>query len=247
MVEVGSARVELVLPDGDGADGSGPLPVLFHVPGGGWTHVDETDVWHAFGHAAAADDGWAVVRALYRPAGGGVTAADQAADVAAALGWVAAGGGGRGLGGPLLATGHSAGAHVLALAVARQQDPTPHALVLAAGVYDFAPDVLAADVLQEGVRQALGCTRGCRPAVSLEPAEWVDGDEPPTTLVHGTADRIAPPAGTDRFATALRSVGVPVDVVHVEGGGHLGSDTDEAVRDAVSGWRDQLLRDHNRR
>lgn len=239
---MGAARVELVLPDGPG-----PFPVLVHVPGGGWTHVDDTDVWHAFGHDAAAEDGWAVVTVRYRPAGGGVTAADQAGDVDAALGWVAAGGDGRGLGAPMLAMGHSAGAHVLALAVAHQPDPAPDALVLAAGVYDFAPDVLAAELLQDGVRQALGCTLGCRPAVSLEPAAWIDGDEPPTTLVHGTADRVTPPAGTERFAAALSEVGVPTEVVRVDGGGHFDGGTDEAVRDAVSGWRDQLLRDRSNR
>lgn len=237
-VRLERVSLDVAIPDGDG-----PHPVVVHVPGGGWISHDDHEVDRAFGLTDAWEDGWAVVSVRYRVAGQGVGAADQAGDVAAALEWVEGGGDGRGLAGPVLAMGHSAGAHLLALAVAGGGAPAPEALVLVSGIYDLADDVRGSPMLQGGLRAAFGCAPACPPgAARLQPAAVVDGDEPPTTLVHGTGDEIAPLAGSQRFEQALRAAGVPVRLVAVDGAAHRDGELDEAVRDALSEVRDQLAR-----
>ena len=235
-VSIGSGAWAVV----EAPDGPGPHPVLLHVPGGGWQSLDDTPVGTAYGHEDAAQRGWAVVTIGY-PTGPDVTAHEQVAAVRAALGWVRGPEGVRlGLGGPVVGTAHSAGAHLLALATLGAGTERPDHLVLAAGVYDLAGDVRASPMLRPGLASALGCTElGCTGG-ELEPARHVAPDLPPVVLVHGAADRITPAAGSDRYAQALRAAGAAVDLRIVDGGRHRGERTDAAVRQAVLEVIDQL-------
>jgi acetyl esterase/lipase len=155
---------------------------------------------------------------------------------------VIAGGAGQAFERPLLGMGHSAGAHLLALAVTRADpDQRPDALLLAGGIYDFGLQVRRSRLLQDGLREAIGCDeRSCPGAEALSPATWVAPGLPPTVLVHGLADRVTPADGTTKFAEALRSAGVDVTVRMVDGGRHRNDRTDAAVAAALADLRDQL-------
>ena len=217
-------------------DDPGPHPVLLHVPGGGWTEIDETPVGDAFGHDEAVEAGWALATVRYRtgqdrdPAT--VSAADQVDDVTAVLTWIRESGPGVGLDDTLVAMGHSAGAHLLAVATARAHTGLQaDSLVLVAGVYDFADDVRGSPMLVDGLRDAVGCDGDrCSAKARLEPARWADPQDPPVAIVHGTDDTVAPVASAYRYATALRSAGVATSVRIVEGGRHRGTRLDATVR-----------------
>lgn len=227
----GGGWVTLERPEGDG-----PHPVLLHVPGGGWASLDPTPVRAAFGQDRALDQGWAVATVGY-PTGGGVTADDQVAAVGAALRWATGPGAAElGLGGPVVASGHSAGAHLLSLATSRAQPAErPEALVLVAGVYDLADDVRSSPLLGRGLATAFGCRDGSCPAAEhLEPLRAVAGDLPPAVLVHGRADQVTPPAGSERYAAALAAAGVATELQLVDAGRHRRQGTDAAVRLALA-------------
>lgn len=232
---------------GDGArvtvdrpEGEGPHPVVLHVPGGGWQEVEASPGREAFGLSAAVEEGWAVVTVRY-PTGGGVTAPDQVAAVARALAWVRDAPD-QALDGPVVASGHSAGAHLLALAVAQVAPAErPDHLLLVAGVYDLAGDVRASPSLQPGLERVLGCSdAACPGGPAVEPIEAVGPALPPTTLVHGRRDVVTPPDGSVRYAEALSAAGVPADLHLVDGGGHLGAGTDAEVRRVLTDVLDQL-------
>jgi len=216
--------------------GPGPHPVLLHVPGGGWATLDPSPVGRAFGHDQALEQGWAVATVGY-PTGPDVTARDQVAAVLAALRWV------RGLGGPMVASGHSAGAHLLATAVGQAAPADrPDALVLVAGVYDLAGDVRSSPMLVPGLAEGFGCHDGACPGTEdLEPRRAAAADLPPTVLVHGRADHITPAAGSERYAAALVAAGAPVELHLVEAGRHRGHGTDAAARRALADLLAEVL------
>jgi acetyl esterase/lipase len=229
-------------------EGEGPHPVLVHVPGGGWASLDDEPFAAAFGHDDARAAGWAVATVGY-PVGPGVTAADQVAAVAAALEWLRTSESVTGPGAPVVATAHSAGAHLLALATAEVAPVArPDRLVLVAGVYDLAEDVRSSPLLGPGLDQALGCrVDACAGGPELEPIRRVGPDLPPTVLVHGSADRVTPAAASARYADALRAVGVPVGWHLVDGGFHRGEVTDAAVRSVVDDVLAQVRTDRSSR
>jgi len=75
----------------------------------------------------------------------------------------------------------------------------------------------------------------------LSPLAQVHGDAPPFFLIHGTADPVVPHKHSLRFAEALESVGVPVEVLLKKGGGHPWADPRPELR-AMAQWFQQTLR-----
>jgi acetyl esterase/lipase len=83
-----------------------------------------------------------------------------------------------------------------------------------------------------------------------QPVNFVDGDEPPFLLIHGSADTVVEPVDSEILAGRLRAVGTRAELVWLPGAGHLaplvalrGPDRQpamfEAIRDflGVSGKR----------
>lgn len=57
---------------------------------------------------------------------------------------------------------------------------------------------------------------------------WVDANDPPAIIVHGTLDNVVPLGQSTRLDVALTAAGVPHQYIQVEGGGH-GSNFPQSV------------------
>lgn len=196
-------------------------PVVVLVPGGGWRRAEREGLAPLARSLAAG--GVLTVNATYRAADDGGRFPQMVADVVCAVDFAVDRARRSGIApGRVVVAGHSAGAHLAALAALaperfRAGCPYPAApasgLVGLAGVYDVTRAADAAEPLF-GV------------PLAGDPARWRAGD-PLTTvagsagrlpaglrvlLVHGTADTVVPPASTTGFAAALEAAGVPVTV-----------------------------------
>jgi acetyl esterase/lipase len=57
-------------------------------------------------------------------------------------------------------------------------------------------------------------------AAAVSPILFVDADDPPVRLVHGTADDLVPLADSESLQASLRAAGRTVDLVVIDGGDH---------------------------
>ncbi|MBI2431467.1 MAG: alpha/beta hydrolase [Candidatus Hydrogenedentes bacterium] len=88
------------------------------------------------------------------------------------------------------------------------QSSEVEALFLLYGVYDL--ENIPADPLVEAI-VASDIERGLAEDISVfSPLNHIDGSEPPTHIIHGTADRVAPFWQAEATAAALEAEGVPV-------------------------------------
>ena len=133
--------------------------------------------------------------------------------------------------------GHSAGGHLASLLGTAGPDAgwdigsyLSQASTVEA-VADFAgPSNLATlgeeggpGVVQDNFVSLLGPVSAEQVPAELEaasPVTYVSKDDPPFLIIHGDMDTIVPLAQSEEMASALESVGVPVSLVVVEGGGH---------------------------
>ncbi|GGN97322.1 hypothetical protein GCM10010112_89470 [Actinoplanes lobatus] len=102
----------------------------------------------------------------------------------------------------------------------------------------FAPP----ELLQEPIKVLLdGVDEATR--VTADPISLVHAGAPPFLLLHGTADRLVPSSQSELLDDALQEVGVPVELVLVDGADHifLGADNvDELVARSVTFLADRL-------
>ncbi|WP_194756682.1 alpha/beta hydrolase [Aliidiomarina indica] len=112
-------------------------------------------------------------------------------------------------GNDIVLMGHSAGAHTAAMlavepryfANANATNLTISALIGLSGPYDLPLE-------HERVKDKFTTVEGDE----ANPVALAHADMPPTLLLHGEQDTVAEPAHTDKFASRLRELGVPVDV-----------------------------------
>jgi acetyl esterase/lipase len=232
---IGELEADLVQP-------SQPVdsPVAVLVPGGGWVTADRSGLTPLADALAA--EGIFVVNTTYRPADAGGDLESMVADVVCAMRAAArrvADITGENV--EVVPIGHSAGAHLAALAaladdefaVSCPDDPAVVAgFVGLAGPYDVArvPDVAFP-------------LFGVSP--DADPDRWAAGNpltyassDPalPALLVHGSADALVPVNFTEEFAEALSSAGHPVETRIVPEATH-GSIFDPAVSgDMIASW-----------
>ena len=188
-----------------------PSPVVVLVPGGGWQSADRAGLGQLAEALAAA--GMAVVNASYRAADVGevfpVPVQDVLCAAAFAVDQVAAAGHGAG---PLLLVGHSAGAHLAALAVFGEdalRGQCPYAPVRPAGLIGLAGpyDVSGVPDLAEPL---FGNTPEGAPDLWRKgnSRTWADHDpSTPALLIHGGTDPIVPVSFTQDFGESLRTAG----------------------------------------
>src|SRR5688572_9849762 len=204
--------LDLFCPAGDDA----PLLVFFH--GGSWEHGERG--WYAFVGQALAARGVAVAIPDYRtwPT---VRFPAFMDDAARAVAWSRAHA--RGCNADparVHVGGHSAGAQIAALVATDARyladvglEPRDLAGVVGiAGPYDFLP--ITDDTLKEIFGPVAEHPRS-------QPVTYVDGDEPPFLLLHGTGDRIVWARNSERLAAKLEAADVPVELKEYEGIGHV--------------------------
>lgn len=198
--------------------GADDAPVVLFFYGGRWQGGRRAD--YAFVGEALAAKGLLTVVADYRQFPQ-VQFPDFVHDAARATAWVRAHA--RELGGDpqrLFLAGHSAGAHLVALLATdarylAQVGMRPRDLrgvIGIAGPYDFLP-------LTDPDLKAIFGPEARWP--DSQPVNFVDGDEPPFLLLHGSGDRLVWPRNSRRLSARLRATGQDVTYLEYAGLGHI--------------------------
>lgn len=215
-------------------------PVVLVVPGGSW-RSSGTDGYQPLA-AALAEGGAFAVPARVRVADDGVTWPVPLEDVLCALADATATARNEGIEpGPLVVLGHSAGAHLAAVAAlsAPGFDPDcPHEVV--------APDAVV------GLAGPYDIRRFAEPAEALLGSPLRDGDarwaaanplllahrnpDVPFLLLHGSADDVVDDAFTTDFAVALDEAGHPTTAAVLEGVDHQEVYWPSVAADPVLRW-----------
>lgn len=197
------------------APANGPAPVVVFLYGGSWRSGERGQ--YRFVGQRLAQSGVLAIVADYRTFPRAVFPG-FVEDAAGAVAWARVHAAAHG-GDPqrLYVAGHSAGAQIAALigVDARYLAPhgmTPHDLagvIGLSGPYDFEI---------AGYEDVFGPQAQWPQA---QPIRFVDGDEPPFLLVHGTGDQVVEAKDSQALADKLRKVGVRAELLWLPDAGHL--------------------------
>lgn len=222
-VEYGRAAGGPLLLDAGIPEGSGPFPAVVIVHGGGWIGGDrQLNVQPLF--RPLTDAGFAWFSISYRLARHMFEFGDAVDDVGTAIEYVRRSAAKYNVDPDRIAVlGESAGAHLASLAVER----SPKSVAAVGAIYppsDLLSLAESAVLIPESVRQAVRIS-GMAPLVSaylrrMSPIEHVTAELPPFLLIHGTEDGIVPFRQSEEMLQKLRGVGVPSELIAVQGGGH---------------------------
>lgn len=227
-----------------------PRPLVIYIHGGGWVggHTRQSGALSNFPQvlASLASEGFVVASLEYRLAGEARYPA-QLQDVRAAIRFLKDNAAKYGIDPSRVGVwGGSAGGHLTALAALScgapgiDDKPAPagsecvQAAVTWYGVFDFAP--IAARL--NAPVQLLGCTAGAPcPAeriATASPVTYIDRNDPPFLLIHGTDDQTVPVTqSTDAYAK-MKAAGIKAEEIIIPGVDHsfIGK-TAEATRAAT--------------
>jgi acetyl esterase/lipase len=218
------------------ADGAGPHPVIIWIHGGGWQSGDKAQCLPV--RLGFADRGYTVACVNYRLSGVAIFPA-QIEDVRDAIAFLRGHADEYGLDPDrFVAWGSSAGGHLAALVGTTSGESVftgdARASAVQAVVDFYGPIDLTAMVTTPGY------TRHAQPdsaeslllggpvlenpeaAQRASPLTYIDGDEPPFLIVHGTADPVVPLAQSQLLYDALTASGVTADLTILDGAGHGG-------------------------
>ncbi len=195
------------------ANGSAPVVVFFY--GGSWRNGERGQ--YRFVGERLAESGVLAIVADYRTFPRAVFPG-FVEDAAAAVAWARAHAAEYG-GDPqrLYVAGHSAGAQIAALVGLDARYLAPHGMkprdlagvIGLSGPYDFEI---------AGYEDVFGPESQWPEA---QPIRFVDGDEPPFLLVHGTGDRVVEAKDSQELADKLRSVGGRAELLWLPDAGHI--------------------------
>jgi acetyl esterase/lipase len=215
-------------------------PVVVLAPGGGWQSADRAGLGQLAEALAAA--GMAVVNASYRAADVGETFPVPVQDLLCAASFAVDRVGSAGhRAGPLLLVGHSAGAHLAALAVLAGDElrgDCPYAPVPAEGLIGLAGPYDVSDV--PGLAEPLfGVLPEEAPGLwrNGNPRTWADRDPSSSALlIHGGADPIVPVSFTQEFGETLRAAGHGVSIELLPDADHDDVYQAHVIAPIVIGW-----------
>jgi acetyl esterase/lipase len=210
------------------ANTQGPVQGLLFLPGGGWQTANRAPLRERYG-IRMAQHGYVCVAGEYRVMDEAPWPA-QIQDVKATIRWMRAHSERLGIDpAAIIVGGKSAGGHLALLAAGTggieefegdSGNPTVGSEV--AAVIGVAP---VADLTEWARRPTMAKLFGENPAAAIvkaaSPMAHVNGNYPPTLLVHGTADTRVPHAMTMRMYQALEQAGVPVDLQLYAGQDHF--------------------------
>lgn len=193
----------------------GSAPVVVFLYGGSWRRGDRAS-YRFVGHRLARQ-GMVAIVADYRTAPRAVFPG-FVEDAASAVAWAKRHAGEHG-GDPtrVFLAGHSAGAQIAALIGTDARYLAAHGLtprdlagvIGLSGPYDFGIAGYE-DVFGPPAQWPL-----------TQPVNFVDGDEPPFLLIHGTADSVVEPVDSRILADRLRAAGSRAELVWLPEAGHL--------------------------
>ena len=201
---------------------AGARPAVVFIHGGGWhSGKPEQFALLARRYAARGLVGISVGYRLAKPPE--TTVPDCVADVKSAVRWIRKHAGELGVDpARIVVLGDSAGGHLAAATAllpgfdAPGDDPTvsarPDALVLFNPVIDTTPPD-GWDLKSQG--EAVVAL-----AKDLSPMDHVSAGAPPTLVIHGSADKVTPLAGSERFVAAMRAAGNTARLETLDGKGH---------------------------
>ncbi|MFH8756093.1 alpha/beta fold hydrolase [Streptomyces atroolivaceus] len=238
--------VDLWLPEG----GSGSVPVVVFVHGGGWRTGLRDDLGPRFRHwrpgpfARLAQAGFAVACPDYRLSGEAPHPA-QTEDLAALLAWLGTRAGHLGLDtGRTVLWGESAGGHLAALTALTRPVGAVSGCVTWYAPTDLpglAEDRHAGAYDAHDPRSFEALLLGGAPADSADvaraasPVAHVGTEAPPFLILHGADDSLVPARQSVRLAEALRSAGHRPDLCLLPRGNHMWVGlSDEEVEDCYS-------------
>jgi len=222
-----SLQLDLYLPE----KAEKPAPLLVFVHGGGWKSGKRSD--YLVYLVAFAKKGYATASVSYRLRKDALYPA-CAEDVTEAVGWLAENGQHYGYDPSRMALiGGSAGGHLVMLAaygwhnrqVSTQEDSTANpittvkAVVNFYGPYDLTTDFAISHPLVTGL---LGTTFRESPGLFREasPLTWLDSNDPPTLIFHGTCDQTVPVSQSDSLFSRLQHLGIPSEYHRLPGWPH---------------------------
>ena len=201
---------------------AGPWPLVVAIHGGGWSEGDKAgfDLPQARGRYLVASVNYRMYPAFRFPA--------MIQDVKLAVRWLRAHAEELGMDpGRVAVLGHSAGAHLAALAALAgpeagwdtgahtDQSSAVTAAVVLAGPYDLTRRF--GDEWADGLRHAVF---GPRQWAAASPALRARGDAPPFLIVHGAADAVVEAEHARLFHDALCAAGAPSELLVLTGAGH---------------------------
>lgn len=197
-------------------DTTGPVPVLLQIHGGGWRGGHKEREARPLVYRMA-DEGWACLSIGYRLSPE-ATFPDHIVDVKRAIGWARQGLQEFGLEAKLVVvTGGSAGAHLASLAALtpavaefqpgfEEADTTVDGCIAFYGIYDMLNRNRLRNqwpfVTTEVMKTSPHENRAAWEAAS--PIDHVDNHAPPFFLLHGSHDRLVPPAESRQMVARLR-------------------------------------------
>ncbi|MFQ6132220.1 MAG: alpha/beta hydrolase fold domain-containing protein [Armatimonadota bacterium] len=218
----------------------GGRPAIIFVHGGGWRGGDKSTYAQRPAREYAGD-GYVTVNVNYRLSGSAPFPA-AIEDVKAAIRWLRANAERYGVDPSRIGMmGGSAGAHLVALAGVTSPDdglegdgPHPEVssrvqcVVARSGIYDLRPEFLTQK--GNGDPAVVGFLGGpadekAELARQASPVVYLDAEDPPLLLIHGTEDWRIPILAAEHMVAALERAGTPYQYIRVEGGGHGGAPT----------------------
>ena len=207
-----------------------PVPAVLQVHGGGWQQGARfSSLEQSTTAADLVNAGFLVASVDYRLAPQNPWP-DQIVDVACAVRFLRANATELGIDpNRIAAWGDSAGGQLVSLLGTAVNSPTwdigpyrDQSSQVDAVVDEFGPTDLTASgwphYTSEMIRTVFGASNPVLRAAS--PLTYVAPGDPPFLILQGTADQIVPPTQSEQLAGALRSAGVPVSLVMVQGGRH---------------------------
>jgi acetyl esterase/lipase len=223
------------------ANGESPRPAIVLIHGGGWTGGDPSVFFPAARYFASRGiPAFSIGYRLVRPGANDPTVADCLADCRSAVRYLRTHAKEYGVDSEKIAVlGDSAGGHLAAClgtipdsldasGVSSKAD----LMIPCNPIVDMGPGEGNTNswfrLIQKGEAMEKKPTfEIIRPtpqqidqAKSLSPIAFVSSNSAPVLLMHGLDDTIVPPAGSQRFAEALRASGVAVDLILIPGARH---------------------------